>query len=434
MKRRKLVLGAAAGAALLLLAGIGAAATAPDGPRARVERVARRSLAATVTGSGLVQPRDKVDISADISGRVTELAVREGQWVNRGDLVLRLDATRLQAALFRARAAVAQAQAAAEQQRANWMQAVSTLRRSEQLAGGRGWVTGAELEQARSQAAMLQAQLRSAEYAVDQAKAGLEEAQDGVDKTVIRAPMSGRVTRLNIRLGETAVVGTMNNPGSLLLTIADLRRMEARIRVEETDVPSIAVGDSAVIRIDAFPQRAFTGRVERIANSATRGSPQQSAHFQIVVALDSTPVALRPELSASADIVTDVRRGVPSIPILALVARDRLGRRLDAAGAKPDAAAAAPGAVEGVFVLRGGMARFVPVRVGIVGRRYYEVASGLRVGEPVIAGSYELLRGLEDGDDVEAVAEPAPAPRPSAGASAEVRDPAGRTAAPAGGR
>jgi HlyD family secretion protein len=410
MKRRKLWMGTAAGAALLALVGIGAAAAGPASAPARTEPVLRRTLVSSVTGNGLVQPREKVDISADISGRVVELKVQEGQWVDKGDLLMRLEATRYQAALFRAQAAVAQARSSAEQAHANWLQARGTLQRSEQLAArGRGWVTQAELDQARSQAAVQEAQYRSAEFGVEQAQAGLAEARDGLEKTIIRAPMSGRVTRLNIRQGETAIVGTMNNPGSLLLTIADLSRMEARIRVDETDVPSIAVGDSAIVHIDAFPQRAFSGRVDRISNSASRASAGQSAHFQIVVALDTTELPLRPELSASADIVTEVRRGALAVPILALTARDRTGH-VPAGGAD---ARGAPGSVEGVFVVQGGTARFVPVRVGIVGKRYYEVTHGLRPGERVVSGSYELLRDLEDGDPVDV--EPAAAPPPSAG-------------------
>jgi HlyD family secretion protein len=204
-------------------------------------------------------------------------------------------------------------------------------------------------------------------------------------------------------------VGSTNNPGSLLVTIADPSEMEARIRVDETDVPSIQVGDRAMVRIDAFPRQVFPGRVVRVANSATRQNGAQSAHFQVVIALDKTSVPLHPELSANADVVTEERRQVLAIPILALTARDRAGHKPDATGGDGGPM------VEGVFVVEDGVARWQPVKVGIVGKTYFEVASGLEGGETVVSGSYQLVRGLEDGDEVEtAPARPA-APAPTQG-------------------
>jgi HlyD family secretion protein len=411
MKTKRIAIAGLVGLPLLVLLGLAAVDDDSGTAVAHTEVVQRRDLFSTVTGSGLIQPRRKVDISADVSGRVVQLAVQEGQWVNQGDLLLRIDPTRQQSAVYRAQAAVAQSQASAEQVRTNWLQARAALSRSEELAGEKGWVTRAELEQARSQVAMLQAQLRSAEFAVQQSQASLAETQDALDKTTITAPMSGRVTRLNIQEGETAVVGTMNNPGSLLLTIADLTEMEVRIRVDETDVPSIALGARAVVRIDAFPRQGFTGQVVRISNSASRGGGAQSAHFQVVVALDPTPVPLHPELSANADVVTAVRKRVLAIPILALTARDPAGRKPDApadGGGRPPRGSAGP-MREGVFVLRDGVAHWTPVRVGISGKSYFEVTEGLSGGETVVAGSYQLVRELEDQDEVDsAPAGPAP--------------------------
>lgn len=407
MKKKTLLIAGAVCVTPLLLAAVGAATEGAPAPgTARTEVVGRRDLWSTVTGSGMVQPRHKVDISSDVSGRVVMVAVQEGQTVEKGALLLRIDDSRQQSAVLRSMAAVEQAQATAEQARANLRQAQSTLSRSEQLANGRGWVTPAELDQARSQVAVQQAQLRASEFAVQQAQASLAEARDALAKCTLYAPAGGVVTRLNIQEGETAVVGSPNNPGSLLLTIADPSEMEARIRVDETDVPSIQVGDRATVRIDAFPRQAFPGRVVRVANSASRGGGTQSAHFQVVIELDRTSVPLHPELSANADVVTETRRQVLSIPILALTARDRAGHR-------PDAQGDGGPMVEGVFVVDGGVARWTPVKVGIVGKTYFEVVRGLRGGETVVSGSYPLVRALEDGDEVDA----AP-PRPAAPAAA----------------
>ncbi|HEX2094082.1 MAG TPA: efflux RND transporter periplasmic adaptor subunit [Longimicrobiaceae bacterium] len=424
MKTRTILI--AGGVVALAGGGIAArSALADRGTEVRTEVVARRDLTSIVTASGTIDPKRRVDISADISGRVIELTVEEGEWVNRGDLLLRIDPTAYQAAVRRAEAAVAQAQARAAQARANLLQAQSAARRADQLSrSSEQLISAADAEQARTQAAVAQAELEAARFGVAQAQAGLSEAREALRKTTIVAPMSGRVTRLNIEEGETAIVGTMNNPGSLLLTVADLSVMEARVRVDETDVPDIQVGDSARVRIDAFPDRVFPGTVTRIANSSLRGataglaagggSEQQSVDFEVVVTLADPPEQLRPDLSATADIVTETRRNALSVPIIALTVRDPRGKKLDRRDTEEeqDPAASARNererkraeeeGVEGVFVVRGDSVAFVPVKVGIPGDRYFEVESGLRGGEIVVSGTYQAIRELESGSRIRA--------------------------------
>ncbi|MBA2243833.1 MAG: efflux RND transporter periplasmic adaptor subunit [Gemmatimonadetes bacterium] len=398
---------------VLALGGVGVAiaASGDKGTQVRTEVVVRRDLVSVVTASGYIQPKRKVDISADISGRVIQLAVEEGQWVNRGDLLLRIDPTTFQAAARRAEAAVAQARAQAAQARATALQAESALNRAEQIARTNELISTADLEQARTQSAVAQAQSEAARFGIAQAEAQLSEAREALRKTTIVAPMSGRVTRLNIEEGETAVVGTMNNPGSLLLTIADLSEMEARVKVDETDVPHLNHGDSATVRIDAFPGQSFLGRVTRIANSATQstatqapGAQTQAVDFEVVVTLQEPPTELRPDLSATAEIVTATRENALSVPMLALTVRDPEGMkfRTGTEDAPPGATTVerhpASAEVEGVFVVREGKAVFVPVQVGIAGDRYFEVRSGLEGGEIVVSGSYQAIRDLENGD------------------------------------
>ncbi|HEX2187739.1 MAG TPA: efflux RND transporter periplasmic adaptor subunit [Longimicrobiaceae bacterium] len=418
MRTRTIVIGgvlaAAAGGAVFART-----ALADKGTEVRTEVVAKRDLTSTVTASGTIDPKRKVDISADISGRVIELPVEEGQWVNRGDLLLRIDPTQYQAAVRRAQAAVAQAQARASQARASLIQAQNAARRARQLAGSsEQLISTADVEQAETQAAVAQAEQEAARFGVAQAQAGLSEAQEALRKTTIVAPMSGRITRLNIEEGETAIVGTMNNPGSLLLTIADLSVMEARVKVDETEVPGITVGDSARVRIDAFPDRVFAGTVTRIANSSLQGATaaaasatgqQQSVDFEVVITLAEPPEQLRPDLSATADIVTDTRKGALTVPIIALTVRDAAGKKLGAGDAEEGDGAPASGAAarrldeegtEGVFVMHGDTVAFVPVQVGIAGERYFEVRSGLRGGETVVAGTYQAIRELESGAKV----------------------------------
>lgn len=388
------------------------------GVQVSTETVGRRTLVEVVTASGKIEPKRKVDISADISGRVVQVAVEEGQWVNAGALLLRIDPTQFVAAVRRAEASVSQARAREAQSRAQLTKAQADARRAEQLMQTNELVSAADVENARTTAQVAEQELQAARFAVTQAQAALSEARDQLSKTTIVAPMSGRVTRLNIEQGETAVVGTMNNPGSLLLTIADLSVMEAKVEVDETDIPGLTVGDSASVKVDAFPNQAFPGRVTRIGNSSIQlaaaggqQSDQQSVDYEVVITLDNPPAELRPDLSATAEIVTETRANALSVPILALTVRDAEGKkfRVEDEDEKDAAAQAARRGdeteVEGVFVVREGKAEWVPVTIGIAGDRYFEVVRGLRGGETVVSGSYATVRELEDDDPVQVPAE-----------------------------
>jgi HlyD family secretion protein len=420
MSSKKIIIGVAILASVGGLAGVAMAKRGPTGAVVRTEVVSRRDLVSVVTASGKIEPKRKVDISADIPGRVTQVAVEEGQWVDRGALLIRIDPSQYQSAVRQAEAAVAQARAREAQARAQLLKAQNDARRAEMLSQGKDQLISAQdLDQARTQGNVAGAELQAARFAVAQAQAALSEARTSLSKTTIVAPMSGRVTRLNIEEGETAVVGTMNNPGSLLLTVADLSVMEAKIKVDETEVPNVTIGDSAAVRIDAFPDQSFSGRVTRIGNSAVQtaagqagASDQQSVDFEVVITLDSPPATLRPDLSATADVVTESRRNVLSVPIIALTVRDREGKKFsqdsDSDGDAEQPAAQVEAAnrsrrdneVMGVFVMRDGKADWVPVEIGIAGDRYFEIRKGLRGGETVVSGSYQAVRELQDDDAV----------------------------------
>ncbi|HEX7051863.1 MAG TPA: efflux RND transporter periplasmic adaptor subunit [Longimicrobiales bacterium] len=399
------------------------------GPEVRIETVTRRDLEAIVTGSGWIRPHRSVDVQADIMGRIIELHVAEGDVVRRGQVLLRIDPTQYEAAVARARAGVSEALAREAQARANLLQAERMLARARALAAqDSDFVSRQALEEAETEVRIQTELAQAATYSVAQARAALGEAEDRLAKTVIRAPIDGVVTRLAVEEGETAIVGTMNNPGSLLLTISDLSLMEAVIRVDETDIPEIELGDSARISIDAFPRRTFTGRVVEIGHSAVRppgslagaaGQSQgQAVDFEVVLRLENPPPGLRPDLSATADIVTATRDSVLAIPIIALTVREReAGEVLPQEQREARAAAAALDNSgmdqEGVFVVRGGKAEFVPVEVGIVGRDYFEIVSGIAEGDSIIAGPYEAIRTLRTGQPVRAMQESRQAPRVS---------------------
>lgn len=408
MSRKKKWLAGVGTLVVIVMIGTFFAARGDDAVAVRTEEVQRRDLVARVSATGHIEPKTSVDISADVSGRIVELTVEEGDDVDEGDLLLVIDDARFRAALQRAQASLADARAREVQARGRAAQAQRDFERIRDLKERLPeMVTDSELETLRTEAEVQASLLESARHGVAIAQAGVREAEDQLAKTVIRAPMSGRVTRLNVERGETAVVGTMNNPGSLLLTVSDLSVMEAVIEVDETDVPQITIGDSVAVRIDAFGEREFVGRVTTIGNSSltprSELSSDQAIDFEVRVTLEGLDIDLRTDLSATADVITDVRKDVLSIPIIALtlVDRDKFeampNENLADASADTNATEAQGDDVEGVYVVEGDVARFRPVEVGIAGDSYFEVVSGLEEGMEIVAGTFQAIRELSDG-------------------------------------
>ena len=407
--RTRVIIGVGILALLVTAAGLSTAGRRASGIEVRMEAVDKRNLVATVTASGNVRARRKVDISSDISARVTQLLVDEGEDVEEGQVLLRLDPTRYQAAVNRSQANLSQSQASVTQARANLLRSERDAERMASLSARDSLlVSRQDVENAETNLQVQQSLMESSEFGVYQAQAALEEAQDQLSKTIIRAPMAGRITRLNVEQGETVIVGTMNNPGSLVLTVSDLSVMEVVLEVDETDVPEIALGDSANVELDAFPDLEFPGVVSEIGNSAIR-PPSQAAgtgqtptiDFEVVVTLSDPEVELRPDLSATAEVITETRNDQLSIPIIALTLRDEEQDEGSGESSDNGVSDATPDPIEGVFVVRDGQVTFTPVTVGIAGQEYFEVISGLSLGDTVVSGPYQVVRTLEDGDAVQ---------------------------------
>ncbi len=420
-KRTKMIVGLVS---LVVVGGIGVGAAASRNEKpteVRLEPVQERDLVAIVSASGWIRPHRKVDVQADIMGRIVQLNVREGDEVARGQVLMRIDPTQYQAAVARAQAAVSEALAREAQAKANVIQAKRANDRARALASqGENLISKQQIEDAETQQLVQQELLRAAQYGGQMARAGLGEAQEQLSKTGRRAPTDGVVTRLEVEEGETAIVGTMNNPGSLLLTVADLSVMEAVIRVDETDVPEMKLGDSATVEIDAFPKTKFLGRVSEISHSSTRnpdavsqqgGTSTQAVDYEIVIRLANPPRTLRSDLSATAEVVTAARKKVLSIPIIALTVRER-GNVKALPSDDPKAKQAGEAAErdksqdeEGVFVVKDGKAKFVQVKTGITGREHFEVLQGLTTSDTVVAGPYEAVRALENDKPVKPMAD-----------------------------
>jgi HlyD family secretion protein len=374
----------------------------------RLEKVQKRDLVAYVTASGQVQPHTKVDVASDVSGRIVKLSVKEGDMVTKGQFLLQIDPATYDADVQRQAAGVASARADLARAKANLDQSQSAYRRSSEIVKTNpGLISAEQIEQLKTTVDVNNALYQAAAHNVDQTSAALQNSHSLLAKTTILAPMSGRITKLAVQQGETAVPGTFSKDQALLLTISDMSVLETKVKVDETDVARLHVGDTAQVLIDAFPDTTFRGKVTEIAHSSvtagttTAGSSDQAVDYEVRVQLLDPPIDTRPDFSATAKIVWDSRKSVLSIPIIALTVREH------EANENRDSAAVALGRkatkdialkdVEGVFVVgKDSRVMFRPVKVGIPGEEYFEVLSGLREGETVVAGSYQAIRTLHD--------------------------------------
>jgi HlyD family secretion protein len=427
-----LVMGAVVGANLYFKRDTGSRVTAED--------IRARDLEALVSASGKIQPKRKVDVSANTTGRVTRLAVEEGQRVKAGQFLLEIDPRSLAGQLERGEASVAaarssldQAHTAVETAKVNLELARQTLKRQQDLWKD-GLTTKETLERAQNDVAVRESDLKSrqqeiltGEQRIRQEEASLSTTKYNMNQVIITAPMDGLVTRRSIEEGETAVLGTMNNAGSVLLTIADMSLLEAEVEVDETEVPSVAVGQTAKVMIDAVPNRTFKGHVTEIGNSPIQTGTQntgqrQATTFKVVITIDETVPDVRPGFTCTAEITTATRTKVTAVPIQALTVRELLydpngklvkeppQRRRRSSGSNPVSETVSasneppPGhtrkETEGVFVVKDGKALYTPVKVGVAGERYFEVLDGLAPGDKVITGPFASVREIVDGDAV----------------------------------
>jgi len=417
-KRNKVLLGGGGAALLVILVMVSASAKREKGIEVRFEQVGRRDLVAAVTASGKIQPKKKVDVSADITGRITRIGVREGDLVQKGQFLLQIDPTIYQANQQRATAAMSSAEAGAVQARANRDQSQRSLQRTKELREQNpNLVSQEQLEQAQTAFEIADANFTAAQHMVSQARAGLQEAQDQLAKTHLTAPMAGRVTRLAVEEGEVAVPGTFSRETGLLLTISDLSVIQTKVNVDETDVVRVNIGDSVEVTIDAFPDTTFVGRVTEVSNSAilsaasaATGQNDRAVDYEVEITLVNPPAEVRPDLSATARIVTDTRMQALAIPIIALTVRENTpvsteqkpaGRTAEAAAASTDStkhgAQGAKKETEGVFLVHNGVATFRPVKVGIAGEEHFEVVEGVQPGDTIVAGPYQAIRDLKEG-------------------------------------
>ncbi len=369
-------------------------------PRVTTARAEPEDMVSKVTANGKIQAEKKVELSALVMGQIVNLAVRDGDAVKKSDFLLQIDRNRAVAEEAGSAAALAGSLAARDSARATLEQARRDADRARRNYES-NILPEAEHQRARAAFETAQADFQVAERRVEQNRANLNASRDTLSKTTVRAPIDGVVTNLPVKEGEVTVIGTMNNPGTQLMTISDMSTVEAVLMVDETDVPHVQVGQKAILSIEAYPDRVFEGLVTQVENSPiARTDPElqglittsDAINFKVRVKLIRPPERIRPGFSVTADVITGTKPRVLAIPLAAIIVRDSpKGEKTAAGRIKTES---------GVYVLREGKARFLPVQLGLAGELKVEITGGLAAGQEIMTGPFKTLRTLKEGDKV----------------------------------
>ena len=402
-KKWKIVIGiaVAAGLAVVLMGSLRSKdRNLPHVTTAKVEKV---DLLSKVTANGKVQARRKVDLSALVMGQIVNLAVKEGDKVNKGQLLLQIDKAQLAAAaagsaasLAAMRNDLAAAKATAEQARFDYERANQNYKAK--------ILSEADFQKTRSALDTARANLAATEERMRSAGAALAGSQNSLSKTTVTSPIAGIVTGLPVKEGEVTVIGTMNNAGTQLMTISDMSEVEAVMMVDETSVPQVKLGQTANLTIDAYPGQKFKGVVTEVGSSPIlKNDPDllsmvansEAINFKVKIRIQDPPPTIRPGFSVTAEIVTGRNEGATAIPIQALVVRDVPKKDKKAASAS-----GRPETEEGVYLVKGGKIEFQKVETGLAGELMIEVKKGPSVGQDIVTGPFKVLRQVKEGDKV----------------------------------
>jgi HlyD family secretion protein len=372
----------------------------PHVTTAKVEKV---DLVSKVTANGKIQARRKVDLSALVMGQIVNLAVQEGDSVKKGQLLLQIDKAQLAAAAAGSEASLAAMRNDLAAARATAQQASIDYDRAKRNFDAK-ILAEADLQKARSTLDTARATLAATEERMRQAGAALAGSRDSLSKTTVTAPINGIVTALPIKEGEVTVIGTMNNPGTQLLTVSDMSEVEAVMMVDETSVPQVKIGQTADLTVDAYPGRKFKGVVTEVGSSPIpKTDPDllalvansEAINFKVKIRVQEPPNTIRPGFSVTAEIVTGKNDGATAIPIQALVVRD-----VPKKDKKGPAASGRPETEEGVYAVKNGKLEFQKVETGLAGELMIEVKKGPSVGQEIVTGPFKVLRQVKEGDKV----------------------------------
>jgi HlyD family secretion protein len=373
-----------------------------DLPRVTTAKVEKMDLVAKVTANGKIQAKNKVDMSALVMGQIVNLAVKEGDHVKKGQLLLQIDRTQLAAQAQGKEATLSAMHHDLDAARANAIQAKSDYDRAKQNFDAK-ILAEADYQKAKSSLDAAEATLEATEQRMNSTMADLVASRDSLSKTTVTSPLDGIVTSLPIKEGEVTVVGTMNNAGTELMTVSDMGQVEAVMMVDETSVPQVRLGQKATLSIDAYPNRKFSGTVSEVGSSPIpKTDPDllalvansEAINFKVKIRLDDPPDTIRPGFSVTADIITGRIDGASAIPIQALVVRDVQSKdKKPSTGGRPETE-------EGVYVVKNGKLEFDKVDTGIAGELMIELKKGPTVGQEIVTGPFKVLRQVKEGDRV----------------------------------
>lgn len=381
--------------------------------KVETQKIEERELRAVVSASGKIRAKTSVDISASTTGKVVGLAVDEGDIVKKGQALLHIDATPAETQVRQLQAGLAAARATHDLQRANLEQAQQEADRQQALFEKK--LTSEELlQKSKTALNVSKLQVAAAQQDISRSEALLKSAQHELSKVNVLSDIDGVVVKRNIEEGENVFVGAFNNPATVLLTVADLSIIEAEVEVDETDIVNVRVDQEVEIKVDAYPDSAFKGKVTKVGRSpilgASGGTQQQATSFEVIVQLLSEIPRVRPGLSCKADITTGYREKAVAVPIQALTLRKpselkpidpKAKRRAAATNGDSDTTNVKEKEMQGAFIVKDGKAGFREVKTGVAGDRYFEVLSGLQAGDEVITGPFSALRRLREEDLVE---------------------------------
>jgi HlyD family secretion protein len=397
------------------------------GVKVYMEEVTRRPhLLATVAASGQIRPREEVNISSQVSGQIVELRVEEGDRVEAGEILVQLDPERFRSEVRRLEAQLRMSSVDVEKEDVSLRTSEANLRRLEALYAQK-IISDEDLDQAHLSVDSGRISLRSRSEQVKQVQANLDRARDDLSKTTLRAPMGGLITRVNAKVGEQVIIGTMNNPGTVILTLSDMSEVLAEVDVDETDVTAVRTDQVTEIRVDAVEDHTYDGRVESIGNAARREGTV--SRFPVKVRINDPDGRLRPGMSAHASIQVDEREDLIAIPLQALVRRTRKdfldsGEPASSPGGGAEAVAddGDSGNAEGeggmdaaeeqdlereqvqvILLERDGKVQMTEVQTGISDAFRVEIIDGIAEGDKVILGPYRRLRSLKNRDLVQRV-------------------------------
>src|SRR5262245_2008288 len=401
--KRKIIVGLIA---LVLVGLVGSALSRRNQPtEVSVAKVKLQDVVAKVTSNGKIQAEKKVDLSALVMGQIVNLVVREGDHVKKGDFLLQIDKNRAAAEEASFTAALQASLADLDSAKASMDQAERDLDRARKNHEAK-IVPEVEYQHAQSGYDGAKAAYAAAEQRIQQNRATVNAYHDTVTKSTVRSPIEGIVTTLRVKAGEVTVLGTMNNPGTQLMTISDMSTVQAVLMVDETDMPNIAVGQKVLLSLDSYPGRQFEGIVTEVGHSPIQKddvelqgliSTPAAINFKVKAKTLEPPPIIRAGFSVVADIITGTKSKVPTIPLAAVVIRDSpKGEKVASGRTKTE---------EGVYTMPGSKVHFVAIKTGLAGELDIEVASGLKDGESVISGPFKTLRTIKEGDKVKAMSE-----------------------------